>query len=446
MKETVRIVFPLAILAVGVLGFMTFGKPATPATNVATTQKAPLVLTQEVQLASEGFTLEVEGVATTYREIRLSAEVSGRIVEKGKNSRAGSYVRAGDLLFRIDETDYLLDVERLTTQLRQADEDLAAVDIDLSSTRSLILLAQEDVDIKKRELKRRLDLQERSAGSHSALDEARTFELSARNLLLGHRNQIASLEQRKRTLSAARDLVLNHKKTAEVNAERTRVSSPINGLVILDSVEENDYVKVGDLLIHLNDTGKMEVKCNLRLEELFWIWDQAHVLTAPSDMARNRLEIPETKVQVAFTRNGQESIWEGVLSRYEGTGVDQETRTVPCRVRVDEPTQIRNEGEQAPGRKASLPTLFSGMYVKIRIPINPEEPLLQVPDLAVRPGNEVWTVKNGSLKIQKIAIARVEGSRVLAHPTSSGLSPGDRLVTSPLSAAYDGMAVEEDTP
>jgi hypothetical protein len=156
--------------------------------------------------------------------------------------------------------------------------------------------------------------------------------------------------------------------------------------------------------------------------------------------AEATFEIPSLPVEVAFPFRDVEFVWNGVLSRHDGTGLDPATRTVPCRVRVDEPTDVRLNGNAA-SAAVIPPTLFSGMYVKVRIPINASVPLLRVPLTAVRPRGEVWLVREDRLAIVPVEVARNENDWAHLRVTREGPQVGEHVITSPLAAVEAGMPV-----
>jgi multidrug efflux pump subunit AcrA (membrane-fusion protein) len=126
------------------------------------------------------------------------------------------------------------------------------------------------------------------------------------------------------------------------------------------------------------------------------------------------------------------------------------TRTVPIRVIVTEPTNvtfnnIAESSGRGPTRPAAVvpPTIFSGMYVKVRIPIRPVMPLVEIPRKALQPGEKVWVVQDGRLRIREATVVRSMGSSVLVRQGTEGLNPNDRVVVSPLARVQDGMAVNE---
>ncbi len=255
-------------------------------------------------------------------------------------------------------------------------------------------------------------------------------------------NQLARYGSRKKSLEAAEQLAAAQLRQAEVDLERTTVVAPLTGTIIEHLVEEGDYVKVGDPLFRMNDTQQMEVACDLRVEELYWLWLQADNFSPSREVAAPELlEIPHAPATVIYKFAGVEYQWEAVLSRYGGTGIDPATRTVPCRLLVENPRAVTVRGDETVAPVA-LPTLFPGMYVHIRLPIRPPRPLVAVPMRAVRPGREIWLVRDGRLQIRPIVIARVIGETALLEPTPDGVAAGDLVVTSPLALVRDGMPVE----
>lgn len=457
--EAGRILLPLAILAAGVGAFLVFGQKPKADVRDAPQDRGVLVETDQVQAFDGTILIDIDGVATPFRRVTLAAEVDGRIVEKSPKSRGGKVVEENAELLVIDPTDYSLEVARLQTQLRQANEELASVEVDISNTQELVELAQENLDLWQRELARQVKLARSTAVTEASLDDTRRQELSGRNSLQTQKNQLASLAKRKSMLEAARDNIAVQLQQAEAVLARTRVRAPMMGTVITSHVEEGDYVREGDPLVEISAARPMEVRCNLRIDQLYWVWlagaRQAEAATRLPDAPTPPpvgWEIPQLPVEVMYDFGGEQYIWDGILFRYDGTGLDEQTRTVPCRVLVEDPLQARLAKRTAQptgsngrpgGRNVELPNvrLFSGMYVDVRIRIEPPVPLLAIPNAALRPGNQVWVVRDGRLTIRPVEIAKVEDSIVLVRSADPNLVPGDRVVTSPLAAVQDGMDV-----
>jgi hypothetical protein len=228
-------------------------------------------------------------------------------------------------------------------------------------------------------------------------------------------------------------------------------------------------VKPGDTLVHISDSSRMEVKCSLKGQELAWIWQHgqqsdeppiatsetsAKTAAAPTENTAaandaistaeprkaDPFQMPNVPCEIAFEFEGVETVWDGYLSRYEGTGMDRATRMFPCRVIVDAPEKTRVNSPDGMNQ-VSPPTLLSGMYVTVRIPIDSPVQLLQVPAESIRPGGQIWVVRDSKLKVVSISLVRVDGDLALVRQEEETLKAQDVVIVSPLASVTDGMPV-----
>jgi len=435
-------VIGILILAVGGLGLYFLGrKPETDLKEPAADLGIPVV-TAEVREWDRPFQLELDGEAVTYRVVSVRAEVAGRIIKKTAAARGGSYVNPEELLFELDPTDYQLEVERLTAQLTQSDADLASVDVDRANAEKMLELAKREVGLEERHLLRTQRLRQRDSANQAELEQAEMRKLKAENSQQTLVNQIASLDQQKKGRTAARNLVAAQLKKAEKDLQRCRIVSRIEGRIVEDEVEEGDYLKPGEVLAHISDGSQMEVKTKLRAEELAWVWQQHEVQQSLEKLAAgDPLTLPDVKCEVGFLFQGQETIWDGHLSRIEGTGLDRSTRTFPCRVLIEDPRKTRVDDSNG-GTAVSPPTLLSGMFVTVRITVESPTPLLELPLEAVRPGGKVWVMRDGKLTVKDVTTVHNDDQMALVQ-SQTGLRKGDRVIISPMAAVIEGMALSE---
>ncbi len=440
----VKAVLPVLVLLLGAGSLIVFGQRPEPETRESNEQTTTAVETHPAEPVEKPFPITVDGEAVSYRSIKISAEVDGRVTNLPERSRGGHFVNEGDLLLEIDSTDYQIAVDRLTAQLQQATHDLEAVAVDIDGTQAMVKLADEELAILQRDLGRARQLYSRSASSEREVDSARQAELAARNSRQTLQNQLASLRKKESTLTAAKEIAETQLRQAKADLQRTKITAPVSGTVVGELINEGEFVRMGDPLIRISESARMEVKCNLRIPELKWVWLQHRAATAVSTQSiGNRLELPRVPVEVVFEVDGIRVVWDGVLSRYEGVGLDTRTRTVPCRVLVEHPEASRIEKGLDELRQSVVtpPALLSGMYVTVRIPITSPLPLLKLPISAYRPGGFVWVVRDGKLKILDVELARTTENHVLVEQRDKGLVPGDQVVISPLASVTDGLPV-----
>lgn len=400
-------IIPLILVAVGVGVMIGMKRPVPGKKPPIEDNRAALLgqmLAADVQtvraLAELSDTLEipVSGTVVPFREIQLAAEVAGRITEKDANTRSGNFVQAGDELYRIDPRDYELEVERVTRRLDQERASLAEQQQDIDNARRLASVAEQEMQLSEAEVARF----ERLAGnfrSEAELDQAKRSRLASMNQRVTIQNQVSLLEARRARLESAIKLAETELEQAKLNLERTVIRAPVSGRVVTEQVEADSYVQRGTPLVTIEDTSSVEVAVNVRMDQLYWILDQQQLSTDSLVNAAqaSRYQLPKNEVKVVYQLSGRESgryEWSGVLARYDGAGIDPQSRTVPIRVLVDKPGEYRINGQPAHESSMSGPAgLVRGMFVEVVIQAKPSTPLLLVPKLSVKPAtgsNQIW--------------------------------------------------------
>ncbi len=232
---------------------------------------------------------------------------------------------------------------------------------------------------------------------------------------------------------------------ARLNLQRTGIRAPFDGVIVNDPVEQGDYVRTGDTLLVFEDTSKADVKCNLRgnqvLQILKYSVPDSRFETDPLTAA---YQLPPTPVRI-FARSGEDTIqWDGTLQRFDGIGFDEQTKMIPVRVVVDDPVS------NSLGRPVAL---VRQMFVNVVIGLDTanmgDERLLVIPEIAIHPGNHVWSVKDGRLQRHNVSVldrlnpgAREQDRLVVIRTAGGELQAGSQIVVTPLAQPNPGTEVD----
>ena len=443
MNRMLAIAISMLMVGAGVAGVVIFGVKPEVEEKDADTDDSVIVKTEPAVEPTDGFELVVDGEASSRRIVSIGTEVEGTIIRRLK--RSGNFVHEGDLLYEVDSSKYALDVRRLEAELRQATAELNGIDVELQNTDALLVLAQQDAQIQGKQVRRLENLKAQQATDDVTLEAAQVRELTALNSVQTLRNNIASFRQQKETRKAAKELVQAQLDRAKLDVDRCQIRATVTGRIVDDSVEEGDFVKQGQMLVRISDSSHMEVKCFLKPDEAFTILTQS----GRKDLEPNHEEVraddpvsfPRVPCVVSFEFDEHVFRWDGYIDRLEGTGIDRETRTVPCRIIVPRPNKLRpNEsGDTEP--KIPFKSLLSGMFVKVTMSMK-TRPLIEVPLAAIRPGSQVWVRQDDELLVHKVKVVHVKGDR--AHIEEDPVAVGDRVVVSPLVSVRNNMKVKED--
>jgi len=390
-----RVIVPAVILLAGIgialaLILMRPGEAYVPKVE-------PIPVVEVVQVRPHVGTVNIEahGVVVPYREFQVAAQVEGKVVFKADLCRAGLFVPPNTLLFRIDPTDYQLQEQRLEQEVRQATNALEELKVEIANIQDLLRVAQQDYELEKRSFARQEELHRNRIISDADYEQASRSLLKAENTLVTLQNQLRTAQTRKESLEAALQRVRTQLAEVKVRLARTEIYSPadVETVVIRDSVEVGDYVKAGTILAVLEDVSRVEVRVNLRRDQFSWIWAikaRESSQDPPKDPAET-YRLPALPVTITHELEGAKFGWEGFLWRYEGLGLNEATRTVPCRILVENrgksQPQIMPDSWRVP---AGPPILMRGMFVSVQIHVPQVVPMLRIPEETLQPGNWVW--------------------------------------------------------
>ncbi len=440
-REILNSLIALLILFVGGAVFWALvgqGKSQTRSIDPPGPPQVEVVLAQE---HTGPLDLEVDGTVVPFREITVSAEVAGRIAFKADECQAGKYVETEQLLLRIDPQEYQLEEQQLTKELEQSEATIWELTVEIENVEKLISLAREDTDLQRKELARTESLGKTGVITDSQVDQERRDMLASANRLITLINQQRLLHASSGRLKAARGFVLAKLKKARLNLQRTQLKARVTGMIVSDDVEQGSFVQRGETLYTIEDTSAVEVKCTLRMDQLYWLLNSpADVAPGSAGSAARDYQLPPTAATVVYQLEGRKYLWQGTLARYDGIGLDERTRTVPCRILVDKPREIHSSDDNAAltGPKA----LVRGMYVSVILHVQLGTSLITVPEFAIKPGNLIWTVVENQLSIERVHVVRVQHGKAFIKAETGTLTAGAQIVTTPIAGDYDGMPVE----
>lgn len=441
VKTVLGWIVPFMILGAGIALFLGMGTQPPPSRQERPADAAIAVRTVAAEDVREGLTIEADGVVVPLREVTLAAEVPGRIRLKADVCDEGRFVTAGTVLFEIDPRDYELDVERLGREANQADLAIEELDEEVKQNTRLVDLASQQVELSRREVARVEGLRAGRVVTESERDRAVREELTAANALATLEGQRRVLLKRRSKLEEAKLLTASLLDKAKLDLSRTQVIAPIDGMVVEDKAEQGSFVAKGTPLVTIEDTTAAEVRTNLEMDDIARIWGGRE----PGEgLDRDGFNAPVT---VVFRIGDAVFEWPGTLSRQEGRGLDEKTRSLPCRVRVPDPTAVRaidRYGAAMPQLPASAPrSLLRGMFVQVLVHVPVNDPLVSIPEEAQRPSGEVWLMREGRLVVLRPRAMQASGGRLVFDARASGFIPGDRVIISPIASPHDGMAVTE---
>ena len=167
--------------------------------------------------------------------VSVAPKVSGQIVEVliKDNQR----VNEGDLVARIDDTDYKIKVDQMTAQYERAL-------LNQQNAKANLNAANTNIEVAKKDLERYQNLYEAGAVSKQTLDAAQAKYDSSRTQQVTAEQSIFSKDDSK-VADADLKVLKAQKDQAEVNLSYTNIYAPQSGTVASRRVEKGMYVQIG---------------------------------------------------------------------------------------------------------------------------------------------------------------------------------------------------------
>ena len=371
------------VVTFGIVATLFKTKPAAPKKPQET--KAPLVEVLVPQSETVQFEVTSHGVVQPRTETSLVSEVSGIVQKVSEQFVAGGYFKQGELLLKIDPTDYQVAVEQAKARLSSAKAQYA----------------QEKA--RSEQAQKEWDLSGRSRQNAPSLALREPFLLEAE----------ANVE------SAKADL-----KRAEQKLKRTVIRAPYDGMVKSKNTDVGQFVATGSQLGVTFAIDYAEIRLPLTDQDLAFI--DIPAVTQQSNST--------TPVTLEAKYAGKIHQWQASLVRMEGV-VDQNSRVHYAVARVVDPYSILNqqesESDQAP--------LKMGTFVTAKISGVEMSGLVKLPREHFRNLSEVLVSNfENELFLRDLNVVRAEADMVYVK---GGLEPGDKIVVTAIESPVQGMKV-----
>ena len=395
--------------------------------------------------------VEIRGFGSARPRVRLKIipQVTGTLVEKAPDFLTGKYVGKGQVLLRIDPTDYLLAVERAEKRIELVNAQLGRLSQEEKNLQQSERIEAERRDVAKRKVSRILQLLEAGAASDDELDRAKEALLARRAQLQNISNQLALIGPLRSQLRAEIAAAGVELRQAQTNLQRCTILSPVTGRVLSRLVEVGERVLAGANCGEIYGTDIMEVPVSISAGDLQWL-DRESIELQQQGTGASQAE--PIAAQVSWTRPGtlQSVTWDGCVERIEA-GLEAETRTATLVVRVVNskgngssgagPSSVSPAAGDGPPPNDGKPMLEMNMFCDVTV-LGKKLPRFYVlPRRAILPDGNVYVVVDGRLEKRSVRVARLIGEQATILP-DGGLQDGDRVVTGPIPAPVVGMAVE----
>jgi len=361
-------------------------------------------------------------------------EVSGRIVAVSPAFKKGSFVSGGEVLVRIDPTDYQLAASRMAANIESLKAQMDELDSQEKNYRLSLEIQQNLLNLKQKEWERNQQAMKTRSISSSTLDKS----------LMDYQNQLAQVQEIKNSIalipSSRNALKAEIKATqvqleeAQVDLKRTEIVVPFNCRITETSAEIGQYVQQGSSIASADGTNRAEINAQLPLESVQKLIAEVGnepVTATTATMDRIRMDkirdLYGLKVKVRQVNGHQKAVWDADFTRTDAT-LDAQTRTLGVIIAVDNPYDLIIVGQRPP--------LMRNMFCEVEVSGRPIVEQVVIPRSALHDGRVFVVDRENRLRRRSVEVSFTQSDFAVVR---TGLAVGEQVVVSDLMSAVEGM-------
>lgn len=399
MRKIIQISLTLGILAIGILVFNStkgcekkiFSKDGSTAKKKTgkraysgKAMRIPKIRTKAIPLEKKNYMVVVEsqGEVRAHHNTALTPQVGGRVVHLSDKFEDGAFFNKGDVLLKIDNADYLTEIETARAQLARAEAAHA---------------------------------QEKARAKQALLNwKDAGFDEEPSDLVL----RKPQLREAEATVNSAHASV----ERAERNLIRTEVIAPYNGRVRVRNVGLGQQVGPGTTLGEIYATDVAEVRLPLSSRDLKY-YQPPHRISESSKPTG-------VLFSSLITHGSKKPTWIGWVIRTEGV-LDEQSRQLYIITRIEDPFGLKPDSKGTP--------LFIGQPLRGKIIATTLKDVYVIPRKGLSDVNKIILVRDGKIKHLEIDPVWSTEDKVVID---KGIEPGDQLNITRLPFAPEGAPVE----
>lgn len=381
-RTIIKVLLPLIVLVGAIGGAVGLVKSRPKPEKKERPEQAYVVRTTTAKLVEQQIDVRAQGSVEAARRTNVVPQVQGTLTTLHPELYIGGFIKKGDVLARVDPTDYKIN-------LAESETSLATAKAQLAQEQGQQAIARKEWELFK---------------ADNAANVDPSLALRAPQLEIAEVS-VAAAEARLQR--------------AKVSLRRTTIRAPFNALVQSEAVELDQVVGPSSVIATLIGTDEFWVRASIPLAQLA-------LIKIPGFNAKRG---EGSMVAIEQDLGGKVTKRQGQVLRLLGE-LDQVGRMAQVLVSVKDPLGLSPQAD-------AVEPLLLGSYVSVVLGGSGSRSVIEIPRQAIHNGAQVWLYgEDGRLVIKDVSIAARRPDTVLI---TSGVQSGDEIVLSQIGAPVAGM-------
>lgn len=211
------------------------------------------------------------GTARTMQSAQLVAEVSGRVIDRPETIEPGQPVKAGDLIVRLDDTDYLNALDSARQAINSVEAQLDGIKVEEEQLGLQVQYATDEIAAATRDLARVDEVISQGVGNEGERDVRLSTLRRSQRELSALQQQLDLIPSRKLALQAELSSQRANERIAQLNVDRATIRAPFDSELQSVTPRAGDWVAMGTSVAKVVDLSRLEVPLKLPASSSSWV-------------------------------------------------------------------------------------------------------------------------------------------------------------------------------
>ncbi len=415
---TVRIITAVVILGLGIFLFKLLSSNRKKPEQKNETGISRTLAGEPIKLVPVRAEIKTYGSVRAGRTVTVSSELAGKIVYVKPNMKNGMIVEDGEVLVKIDKTDYEIALNKAEAAINVLNASIKKQKLSIDNAKLLLTTVKKQLVLEEKQYKRAESLVDKKVYSPQKMEEAAKSLEAVRSKYFTAEGVLSNTTVELTSLNAELQSSETAKKEAFLNLQRCTIKSPFHGRLKNISVEKGEFTSVGKALFEVVDDSSLEIPIALSADEAGMILD--FTPGKDKDYSHWFKYNEDNPILIEWGDKSGKFKWKGKIIGVEK--FDTDTRMITVLVKPIAPIKVHEE---------NFP-LVAGMFCKVIFTGREIKDALKVPLNAIQLNGCIYVVDKKTEKVKAVKINIIRYDNYQAIISSKGLNSDDYLVTQPL--------------
>ncbi|MDM8537941.1 HlyD family efflux transporter periplasmic adaptor subunit, partial [Desulfobacterales bacterium HSG17] len=289
------------------------------------------------------------GYVTPTQTWEAIPEVSGNVIQIHDELKVGSFIPEGDLLFKIDSSQYGMAESRGQSDVMSIDAQMRELEQNKKNTERLLAVEKKSLELAGKELKRKREIFTKGFVSRSVLEKEEQSYLAQQSSVNRLQNTLDLIPAQRKSLSAQKKTGTTKVSERQLDIAKTEIRAPFDCRIAEVKIELDQFAAMGTPLLKIVNISSVEIPVQVSPGTFMNLLPRIEQKISVSDISMEQMRRAigiSARVRIPLFKNDY-AVWEGRFSR-TSESINLSTGAITIYVTVDSPYADIGPGKRPP--------------------------------------------------------------------------------------------------